>query len=71
MVGEGVIRSSSQVIGKYTNINVTIPKDSVFYSDWIVEAKDIPGNWIEQLDIESGELGYYMSVNIENTFGNR
>lgn len=70
MVGEGVIRSSAQLIGKYTNINVTIPKGSMFYMDWIVEAEKIPGNWIEQLDYENGELGYYMDVNIENTLGN-
>jgi Flp pilus assembly protein CpaB len=70
MVGEGVIRSSAQIIGKYTNINVTIPKGSVFYADWVVDAERIPGNWIEQLDYEAGELGYYMDVNIENTLGN-
>lgn len=70
MVVEGVIRSSTQIIGKYTNINVTIPKGSMFYTDWVVEAEKIPGNWIEQLNYESGELGYYMDVNIENTLGN-
>ena len=70
MIGEGVIRSSSQIIGKYANINVTIPKGSLFYKEWIVDANDIPGNWIEQLDYEAGELGYYMDVNIENTLGN-
>lgn len=70
MVGEGVIRSSSQIVGKYTNINVTIPEGSMFYTDWVVDAEKIPGNWIEQLDYESGELGYYMDVNIENTLGN-
>ena len=70
MVGEGVIRSSSQIVGKYTNVNVTVPKGSVFYTDWVTEAENVPGNWIEQLDYEAGELGYYMSVNIENTIGN-
>jgi len=70
MVGEGVIRSSAAIVGKYANINVTIPKGSMFYTDWIVDAKDIPGNWIEQLNYEAGELGYYMDVNIENTLGN-
>jgi len=70
MVGEGVIRSSAQIVGKYTNINVTVPKGSVFYTDWITEAENVPGNWIEQLDYEAGELGYYMSVNVENTLGN-
>ena len=70
MLSGPVISSSSQIIGKYTNINVTIPEGSMFYSDWLVDANDIPGNWIEQLDYEAGELGYYMSVNIENTLGN-
>ena len=70
MVGQDVIRTSAQIVGKYTNVNVTIPKGSVFYTDWITEKENVPGNWIEQLDYEAGELGYYMSVNIENTLGN-
>lgn len=70
MVGQGVIRSSAGIVGKYTNINVTIPKGSMFYTDWVVNQEDVPGNWIEQLDYETGELGYYMSVNMENTLGN-
>ena len=70
MVGEGVIHNSGAIIGKYTNLNVTIPQGSMFYSSWLVEESELPGNWIEQLDYEKGELGYYMSVNIENTLGN-
>jgi len=70
MVSPNVIRTSNAIIGKYTNLNVTVPEGSVFYKEWIVDAKDIPGNWIEQLDYEAGELGYYMDVNVENTLGN-
>ena len=70
MIGQNVIRYSSDVIGKYTNINVTIPEGSVFYNEWLVSEEDVPGNWIEQLNYEAGELGYYMDVNIENTLGN-
>ena len=70
MVDANVIRSSALIIGKYTNINVTIPEGSMFYKDWVVEESEIPGTWIEQLDYQAGELGYYMSVNIENTLGN-
>ena len=70
MVGNDAIRSSAMIIGKYTNINVTIPEGSLFYSDWLVDSEDIPGNWIEQLDYEAGELGYYMSVDIASTLGN-
>lgn len=70
MVDKNVILAHNSIVGKYTNLNVTIPEGSMFYKDWVVEKEDIPGNWIEQLDYESGELGYYMSVNIENTLGN-
>ena len=70
IVTEGVMRNSVGLIGKYTNINVTIPKGSLFYSEWIVDQEQIPGNWIEGLDYKKGELGYYMSVNITNTLGN-
>lgn len=70
MVGDGVVRVSSAIVGKYTNINVTIPQGSLFYSTWLVEGKNLPGNWIEQLDYESGELAYYMGVNIATTLGN-
>lgn len=70
MVDKNVILVHNNIVGKYTNLNVTIPEGSMFYSDWIAEKEDIPGNWIEQLNYEAGELGYYMSVNIENTLGN-
>lgn len=70
MVDKNVILAHNAIVGKYTNLNVTIPEGSMFYKDWIVEQEDIPGNWIEQLDYKAGELGYYMSVNIENTLGN-
>ena len=70
MVSENVLRYSAAIIDKYTNINVTIPEGSLFYNEWIVEGKDLAGNWIEQLDYEKGELGYYMDVDNESTLGN-
>ncbi len=70
MLNTTVIRNKALVIGKYTKVNVTIPAGSVFYSEWLDTADNIPGNWIEQLDHEAGELGYYMSVDIVSTLGN-
>ena len=70
MVNKDVIRSSALILDKYTNINVTIPEGSMFYSEWLAKAEDVPGNWIEQLDRERGELGYYMSVDTTTTLGN-
>lgn len=70
MVDETVLLFSGDIIGKSTNINVTVPAGSPFYQDWIIETKELPGNWIEQLDYEAGELGYYMAVDVESTLGN-
>lgn len=70
MVSENAVRISENIIGMYSNINVTIPEGSLFYEDWLVKADDVPGNWIEQLNYEKGELGYYMDVSVESTLGN-
>ncbi len=70
MISENALRASNAIIGKYTNINVTIPEGSLFYSEWLVDEKDVPGNWIEKLDVKNGEYGYYMDVTVESTLGN-
>ena len=70
MIDENAIRNATLILDKYTNVNVTIPAGSLFYSEWLVDAENLPGNWIEQLDYEAGELGYYMDVNVESTLGN-
>lgn len=70
MIDENAIRNITLIEGMYTNINVTIPKGSLFYSEMLISEDKLPGNWIEQLDYENGELGYYMDVNVESTLGN-
>ena len=70
MINSNVVKSSDYLVGKYTKVNVTIPEGSVIYTEWVDDEKNIPGNWIEQLDYEAGELGYYMSVDVESTLGN-
>ncbi|MBQ2946888.1 MAG: hypothetical protein IJE04_03460 [Bacilli bacterium] len=70
MIDENAVRNTSLILNKYTNVNVTIPKGSLFYQEWLVDAENLPGNWIEELDYEAGELGYYMDVNVESTLGN-
>ena len=69
MLDETVIRSSALIVDKYTNINTTVPAGSPFYTDWIIDGKDLPGMWIEQLDRDK-ELPYYYSVGSEDTLGN-
>lgn len=70
MISENVLKSSTAIVGKYTTVGATIPKGSPFYSEVVTNADAVPGNWIEQLNYDEGELGYYMDVNVESTLGN-
>lgn len=70
MLDDKVIRSIAEIKNKYTNINVIIPKGSVFYQEWLIDGENLQGNWIESLDYEGGELGYYLDVDVESTLGN-
>lgn len=69
-INENVLRSSANIMNLYTNLNVTIPEGSMFYSDWLVNEKNLPGKWIENVDFEAGEEAYYMSTNAVETLGN-
>lgn len=70
MITENAIRNPNDILGKYTNVNVTIPQGSIFYNEWLAPAQEVPGNWIEQLDSKAGEMGYYMAVDNDSTLGN-
>lgn len=69
-----VVLNESQIVGKYTAINATIPEGSMFYADVLVEKDELPGTWLDKLkvDVETGatDVPYYMSVNIVTTYGN-
>ena len=69
MLNENVIRSTGLLVDRYTNINVTVPSGSPFYTDWVVNGEDLPGMWIEQLDRDK-ELPFYFDVDSESTLGN-
>lgn len=67
---DNIIRNLNNIIGKYTNINVTIPAGSMFYKEWLVNSDDLPGNWLKQIKFSQGEEAYYYKVNTESTYGN-
>lgn len=69
-LNDNVVRNASEVIGKYTNLNVTIPEGSMFYNSWLVDKKDIPGNWIEEINTKEGYEAYYLSTDVTQTLGN-
>lgn len=64
-----VIRSSFEVVGKYTYLNVTIPVGGMFYDGLVVDEKDLPGSWIDTLE-RGKEWAYYYDIEYEDTLGN-
>lgn len=68
-----VITSESQIVGKYTGVNATIPKGSMFYSDVLVNKDELPGTWLTRLKADVNgviDIPYYISVNVVTTYGN-
>lgn len=63
-----VIRSSSFIIGKYSNYNTVIPKGSMFYSGVVVNEDDLPDAAL--VEVGKGEVPYYMAVTMDKTYGN-
>ena len=70
VVGENVITSVGFIVGKYVNINVTIPEGSMFYSEWLTDKENLPGKWIENVDFADGEEAYYFNTDTIKTLGN-
>ena len=70
VVGKNVLTAASTIVGKYTNMNVTIPEGSMFYSEWLVNKEELPGKWIENVDFADGEEAYYFNTNTVKTLGN-
>lgn len=63
-----VIRSSANVIGKYSNYNTVIPAGSMFYSGVVVNESDLPDSAF--VEVADGEVPYNMAVTMEKTYGN-
>ena len=67
-VNSNVITSTTSIIGKYTNINVTVPAGSMFYKDVLVDKATLPDSVFT--DVKDGEIPYQFAVNMETTYGN-
>ncbi len=67
-----VLMRESDIVGKYTAVNATIPEGSMFYSDVLINKEDLPGSWLTRIKTDVNgvpEIPYYISVNIVTTFG--
>lgn len=63
-----VLTVKSQILGKYTNINITIPNQSMFYKEYLVSKEELPDSFIEEL--EEGQVPYNYTVTVKSTYGN-
>ena len=68
MVTSTVVTNKQKIIGKYVNYNTYIPAGSLFYSNMLVEWKDMPDStWA---DIPDEETVVSLSVGNDSTYGN-
>ncbi len=67
-LSDNVIRSTSQIIGKYSNVNSVIPEGSMFYTDTVISEDELPDAAFTK--VKAGEVVYNFPVDMESTYGN-
>ena len=67
-LSDNVIRTRSQIVGKYSNVNSVIPEGSMFYTDTVIDADELPDAAFAK--VKSGEVVYNFPVDMESTYGN-
>ena len=67
-ISDNVIRSKSQIVGQYSNVNSVIPEGSMFYTDTVISGDELPDAAFAK--VKAGEVVYNFPVDIESTYGN-
>ena len=67
-LSENVITSKASVVGKYSNINSVIPEGSMFYTDTVIDEKELPDSAF--VKVKKGEIVYNFPVDMDSTYGN-
>lgn len=67
-VTNNVARYTSQVVGKYTNINTVIPAGSMFFNQALTTKENLPNSAF--VEVKDGEAVYNFPVDLETTYGN-
>ena len=66
-----IYSDKKQIVGKYTNVNVTIPAGSLFYQDVIVESRELPDAYLQDMILDDENLiPYNFKVDVSSTYGN-
>lgn len=63
-----LITDASQLVGKYVSYGTIIPANGLFYTDSVIEEKELPDSAFA--DIPDGYTIYSLSVDLESTNGN-
>ena len=71
--GRVLTNANTQIIGMYTNVNLTVPEWSLFYEGALVRFEDLADSFL--IDMPKDSEGNYMTaynfrVNVETTYGN-
>ena len=67
-ITDNVYRYKKDVVGKYANVNSVIPKGSMFYTDTLVDKKELPDSAFTE--VKEGEVVYNFPVTMATTYGN-
>lgn len=67
-VKSDVLKTTSLIVGKYTNVNAVVPKGSMFYSSVLVKGEDLPDSAF--VEVPDGQVPYNFAVNMNTTYGN-
>ncbi len=67
-LSDNVIRSRTQIVGKYSNVNSVIPEGSMFYTDTVIDGDELPDASFAK--VKAGEVVYNFPVDMESTYGN-
>ena len=67
-VSSNVLRSSTAIVGKYTDVNTVIPDGSMFYTDVLIEEEELPDSAFSA--VKDGERPYNLEVTVASTYGN-
>ena len=57
-----------KIVGRYTNVNCTIPAGSYFYDEAVVLFEDLADSFL--IDIPDNMVAYNFKVNVMSTYGN-
>lgn len=67
-VSDNVYKYKKDVVGKYANVNSVIPQGSMFYTDTLVDKKELPDSAFTE--VKEGEVVYNFPVTMSTTYGN-